>query len=61
MTETVSITFRMDRSLLRYLRVRAAKNDRSINKEFLSIVRNLAEMEKASDQPGSNSDASHAE
>ncbi|MBE7729424.1 Arc family DNA-binding protein [Komagataeibacter sp. FXV3] len=49
MTETVSITFRMERSLLHYLRARAAKNDRSINKEFLSIVRNLAETEKASD------------
>lgn len=58
MKETVSITFRMERSLLRYLRVRAAHNDRSINKEFVSILRNVAETEKASDQPGSTSDAS---
>ncbi|MCE2564170.1 Arc family DNA-binding protein [Komagataeibacter sp. FNDCF1] len=58
MTETASITFRMERTLLHYLRGRAAKNDRSINKEFLSIVRTLAETEKASDQPGSTSDAS---
>ena len=61
MTETVSITFRMERSLLRYLRVRAAHNDRSVNKEFINILRNIAETEKAPDQPASISDASHAE
>ncbi|MCE2579598.1 hypothetical protein LDL36_14065 [Komagataeibacter sp. FNDCR1] len=58
MTEIASITFRIDRSLLHYLRVRAAHNDRSINKEFVSILRNIAETEKASGQPGSNPDAS---
>lgn len=62
MAETASITFRMDRSLLRYLRVRAAHNDRSINKEFVSILRNIAETEKASGSGLATSpDASHAE
>ena len=63
MTETANITFRMDKSLLRYFRVRAAHNDRSINKEVVSILRDIAETEKEK-APGSrqaNPDASHAE
>ncbi|WP_408742405.1 FitA-like ribbon-helix-helix domain-containing protein [Acetobacter musti] len=48
----------MDRDLLRALRIRAAKNERSANKECVAILREVLKTEKASDQPGSNSDAS---
>jgi len=58
MADTASLTIRVDRALLRALKVRAAKNDRSANGELTSILRNILQTEKASDQPGSNSDAS---
>ncbi|NHN85811.1 Arc family DNA-binding protein [Acetobacter musti] len=58
MKETQCINFRMDRDLLRALRIRAAKNERSANKECVAILREVLKTEKASDQPGSNSDAS---
>ncbi|WP_408734839.1 MULTISPECIES: FitA-like ribbon-helix-helix domain-containing protein [Asaia] len=59
MADTASLTIRVDRALLRALKVRAAQNDRSANGELTSILRNILQTEKASDQPGSNSDASH--
>ncbi|MFC0500052.1 FitA-like ribbon-helix-helix domain-containing protein [Asaia krungthepensis] len=58
MADTASLTIRVDRALLRALKVRAAQNDRSANGELTSILRNILQTEKASDQPGSNSDAS---
>lgn len=39
----------------------ARRNERTQNGEFVFHLRRAMEKERASDQPGSNSDASHAE
>lgn len=54
--ETQNITFRIERPLVEFLRRRAEMNDRTLNGEIRSILRNL-ETEKAS-VPASNPDAS---
>lgn len=46
MKDTKSITFRFDRSVLRALRIRAARNDRSANGEISAILREVLKTEK---------------
>ncbi|MFT8712088.1 Arc family DNA-binding protein [Komagataeibacter rhaeticus] len=47
MTNSATITFRMDQTIRDYLRDRARRSDRSMNGEFSAIIRNLMETEKA--------------
>lgn len=47
MEEKRSITFRLDASLIRALRIRGAMNDRSANGELSAILKNVLETEKA--------------
>lgn len=56
---TQNITFRIEKPLVEFLRRRAEMNDRTLNGEIRSILRNL-ETEKAS-VPASNPDASDSE
>ncbi|MBF0865604.1 MAG: Arc family DNA-binding protein [Gluconobacter potus] len=57
---TSTITFRMDEATRQYLEDRARRHDRSMNKEFSAIMRELREKEKAPDPAvGSKSDAFH--
>ncbi|MBY4639640.1 Arc family DNA-binding protein [Gluconacetobacter entanii] len=63
MTNSATITFRMDHAIRDYLHARAKRFNRSMNGEFSAILRNLMEKEKA---PGNSlaatsPDASHAE
>lgn len=59
MKEIASLSFRLDRRLISFLRKRAARNNRSMNGEFSAILRELAETEKASGPAvGSSPDAS---
>ncbi|MXV58354.1 MULTISPECIES: Arc family DNA-binding protein [unclassified Saccharibacter] len=59
MNDTVAMSFRMPREVLRYLKVRAAKNDRSANKELTALLRNLQKKEAEESQlGGKNSSAS---
>lgn len=46
MTDTASLTIRVDRALLRALKVRAVMNDRSSNKEITAILRDVLKTEK---------------
>ncbi len=62
MEEKRSITFRLDASLIRALKIRGAMNDRSANGELSTILKNVLETEKAPEpRLGNRSDASHAE
>ncbi|MBS1066689.1 FitA-like ribbon-helix-helix domain-containing protein [Gluconobacter kondonii] len=47
MRETTSLTIRVDRDLLRDLKVRAVMNDRSANGELTAILREVLKTEKA--------------
>ncbi|GAN72095.1 hypothetical protein ASY01nite_13810 [Acetobacter syzygii] len=59
--QTQNITFRIEKPLVDFLRRRAEANDRTLNGEIRSILRNL-EKEKAPEHGLENrSDASHAE
>ncbi|WP_438381466.1 FitA-like ribbon-helix-helix domain-containing protein [Asaia sp. BMEF1] len=54
MTDTASLTIRVDRALLRALKVRAVMNDRSSNKEITAILRDVLKTKKTEEaQPGS--------
>ncbi|OUJ08147.1 Arc family DNA-binding protein [Acetobacter sp. DsW_059] len=57
-----SLTIRADRSLLEYIKERARRNDRSMNREIQAVFRDLQKKEKASDIAlGKQSDASDSE
>jgi len=59
MPDKQTITFRLDRSLIRALRVQGAYNDRSINGELSAVLREVFGNEKAPDHAlESKSDAS---
>lgn len=62
MEDKRSITFRLDASLIRALKIRGAMNDRSANGEISAILKNTLETKKAPEpRLGNRSDASHAE
>lgn len=46
MKEIVSITVRMEKDFLRSLKVSAAMNDRSANREIIRLLRKAVEAEK---------------
>lgn len=62
MEDKRSITFRLDASLIRALKIRGAMNDRSANGELSTILKNVLEKEKAPEHGLENrSDASDSE
>lgn len=48
MEQKTSITFRIEPALRNYLRERAHRHNRSINREFISIVGEIMKSEEAS-------------
>lgn len=58
MNNIASVSIRMDRELLRALKVRAAMNDRSANGEFIAILREALKTEKAPGSRQASPDAS---
>lgn len=59
MTDTASITFRLERATIRALKIRAVMNDRSANGELSAILKEVLKTEKAPDPAlESKSDAS---
>ncbi|GBR55776.1 hypothetical protein AA18889_0312 [Acetobacter senegalensis DSM 18889] len=52
MKDTATLTLRVKRHLLDYVKERAAKNDRSMNGEISAILRELVETKKASGNAG---------
>lgn len=61
MKSTATLTLRLDRNLLDYIRERASRHDRSMNGEVLAVFREMEAKEKASGQSPNRPDASHAE
>ncbi|MGX7346307.1 Arc family DNA-binding protein [Acetobacter pasteurianus] len=60
MKSTATLTLRLDRHLLDYIRKRASRHDRSMNGEVQAIFREMETKEKASGPAvGSKPDASH--
>jgi len=58
MKDTASITFRLERSMIRALKIRGVMHDRSANGELSAILRDVLKMKEASGALGSQPDAS---
>lgn len=62
MKSTATLTLRLDRHLLDYIRKRASRHDRSMNGEVQAVFREMETKEKAPEHGLENrSDASKAE